>query len=64
MLMSIFKLLVNSSVKESFYGKKKKLCLVIIFVLYSQKLVFENKKKKQLGYVLIFFNFTCETYFF
>ena len=24
----------------------------------------KRKKKKQLGYVLIFFYFTCETYFF
>ena len=66
--MSIFKLLVNNPIKESFYRKRKKkkirLCLITVFVLYSQKFIFENIKKKQLGYVLIFFYFTCETYFF
>ena len=47
--MSAFRVLVKNPIKESFYGKKKKLrlCLVTVFVFYFQKLVFWNIKKKQ-----------------
>ena len=32
---------------ENFYLEIIKLCLVIVFIFYFQKLIFENTKKKQ-----------------